>query len=94
MRWKNLLFEGSQIRTSPDSECHVCHLLQRGSTGYSHLYLHSEEAVSMTLAHRTPDASSAKIGGGARWIGIHVTLKTTRISFTVTCPRSPSGQML
>jgi hypothetical protein len=29
----------------------------------------------MTLAHRTPDASSAKIGGGARWIGIHVTLK-------------------
>ena len=34
-----------------------------GSTGYSHLYLHSEEAVSMTLAHRTPDAGSAKVGG-------------------------------
>src|SRR6478736_4941323 len=49
-----------------------------GSTGYSHLYLHSEEAVSMTLAHRTPDAGSAKVGGGALWIGIHVTLKTTR----------------
>jgi hypothetical protein len=30
MRWKNLLFEGSQIRTSPDSECHVCHLLHEG----------------------------------------------------------------
>jgi hypothetical protein len=28
---------------------------------------------------------SAKVGGGALWIGIHVTLKTTRaISFTVT----------
>jgi hypothetical protein len=50
MHWKNLIFEGSQIRTSPDGECHVCHLLPRGSTGYSHLYLHSEEAVSVTLA--------------------------------------------
>src|SRR4249920_3191340 len=59
--------------------------IARGSTGHSHLYLHSEEAVSMTLAHRTPDAGSAKVGGGALWIGIHVTLKTPRaISFTVT----------
>jgi hypothetical protein len=30
MHWKNLIFEGSQIRTSPDSECHVCHLLEEG----------------------------------------------------------------
>jgi hypothetical protein len=30
MHWKNLIFEGTQIRTSPDSECHVCHLLHEG----------------------------------------------------------------
>jgi hypothetical protein len=30
MHWKNLIFEGSQIRTSPDGECHVCHLLHEG----------------------------------------------------------------
>ena len=30
MHWKNLIFEGSQIRTSPDSECHVCHLSEEG----------------------------------------------------------------
>ena len=30
MHWKNLIFEGSQIRISPDSECHVCHLLHEG----------------------------------------------------------------
>jgi hypothetical protein len=30
MHWKNLILEGSQIRTSPDSECHVCHLLGEG----------------------------------------------------------------
>jgi hypothetical protein len=30
MHWKNLIFEGSQIRISPDSECHVCHLLEEG----------------------------------------------------------------
>jgi len=30
MHWKNLIFEGGQIRTSPDGECHVCHLLHEG----------------------------------------------------------------
>ena len=49
--------------------------IARASTGYSHLYLHSEEAVSMTLAHRTPDAGSPKVGGGALWIGIQLTAK-------------------
>jgi hypothetical protein len=40
----------------------------------------------MTLAHRTPDASSAKIGGGARWIGTQLaaTKNTRAISFAVT----------
>jgi hypothetical protein len=49
----------------------------------------------MTLAHRTPDAGSPKVGGGALWIGIHVTLKTTRaISFPVTpvSTHSPSAK--
>jgi hypothetical protein len=30
MHWKYLIFEGSQIRASPDHECHVCHLLEEG----------------------------------------------------------------
>jgi hypothetical protein len=30
MHWKYLIFDGSQIRTSPDHECHVCHLLEEG----------------------------------------------------------------
>lgn len=29
MHWKNLIFDGSQIRTSPDNECHVCNLLEK-----------------------------------------------------------------
>ena len=36
-----------------------------GSTGYSHLYLHSEEAVSMTLAHRTHDRIRKQSGAEA-----------------------------
>ena len=48
MHWKTLIFDGSQIKTSPDNECHVCHLLEKDRPVTPPLYLHSQEAVSVT----------------------------------------------
>src|SRR4249920_2438657 len=59
-----------------------------GSTGYSHLYLHSEEAVSMTLAHSK--ALLSRLSGqliGQRFAKLGASARRVLLQCSVRYPR-------